>query len=258
MNRMRGVTFNSNCSYCNKNINFSISTKDCDVKHFACNDFNLILMKINDNYNNFKLKITIICNRCLKVQIINFNIGKRIGQTIKTDDTFTYQCCNQTLSGFAFLTEEEISSHGQLSNIQNNFNERNNNPISNNDNSRNIINDNQNNISDNIEYDNYDDNNDFNDENEFRREIENFELNNIIEFRKKDILLNFLDDETKKLYKIYTKSDLKLENVLEDLVNQFPELSYKNKRILINNNKANLSSKINSFNLNAQSNIIIK
>jgi hypothetical protein len=257
MNRMRGVTFNSNCSYCNKNINFSVSTKDCDVKHFACNDFNLILMKINDNYNNFKLKITIICNRCLKVQIINFNIGKRIGQTIKTDDSFTYQCCNQTLSGFAFLTEEEISSHGQLSNNQNNVDARNNNPISNNDNSRNIINDNQNNISDNIE-DDFDDNNDYNDENEFRREIENFELNNIIEFRKKDILLNFLDDETKKLYRIYTKSDLKLENVLEDLVNQFPELSYKNKRILINNNKANLSSKINSFNLNAQSNIIIK
>ena len=257
MNRMRGVTFNSNCSYCNKNINFSVSTKDCDVKHFACNDFNLILMKINDNYNNFKLKITIICNRCLKVQIINFNIGKRVGQTIKTDDTFTYQCCDQTLSGFAFLTEEQISSHGQLSNNQNNVDARNNNPISNNDNSRNIINHNQNNISENIE-DDYDDNNDFNDENEFRREIEKFELNNIIEFRKKDILLNFLDDETKKLYKIYTKSDLKLENVLEDLVNQFPELSYKNKRILINNNKANLSSKINSFNLNAQSNIIIK
>ena len=260
MNRIRSYTFNSNCSYCNKNINFSDSTKDCDVKQFLCNDFNLILMKINDNSNNFKLKITIICNRCLKVQHFDFNLGKRIGQIIKTDDNFTYECCNQKLSGFAFLTEEDISSHRQSSNNRinsNNANARNNNQISDNDNSRNIINDNQNNIPDYLEED-FDDNNNYNDENEFRREIEKFEQNNIIEFRKKDKLLNFLDDETKKIYKIYTKSDLKLESVLEDLVNQFPELSYKNKRILINNNNANLTSKINSFNLNDQTNIIIK
>ena len=264
MNRISSYTFNSNCSFCNNNINFSDSIKDCDVRKFTCNDFNLILMKINDRYNNFKLKITIICNRCLKVQHFDFNIGKTIGQIIKTDDNFTYQCCNQTLSGFAFLTEEDLGSHGQSSNSQNNHNNanvRNNNQISNNDNSINVINvinDNQNNIQDYLEEENFDDNNDFNNDNEFRREIEEFEKNNIIEFRKKDILLNFLDDETKKLYKIYTMSDLKLESVLEDLVSQFPELSYKNKRILINNNNANLSSKINSFNLNAQSNIIIK
>ena len=264
MRRMRSITFNSNCSSCNKNINFSDSTRNCDVKYFSCNDFNFILLKINDNYNNFKLKITIICNRCLRVQPMDFNIGKRIGQSIKTDDSFTYQCCNQTLNGFAFLTEEELSASGRASNSQNNQNShnnsndnRNNNPISNNDNSINIINDGQNNIPDNIEGD-FEDNNAYNNDNEFRREIEQFEQDNIIEFRKKDILLNFLDDETKKIYKIYTKSDLKLEKVLEDLVSQFPELSYKNKRIMINNNKANLSSKINSFNLNAQTNIIIK
>lgn len=262
MNRMHGITFNSNCSFCNKNINFSDSIKECNVKHFSCQDFNLIIMKINDNYNNFKLKITIICNRCHRVQILDFNIGKKIGQSIKTDDSFTYNCCNQTLNGFAFLTEEELVSHGQSSNNQNahnNANASNNNPINNNDNSINVIKDNQNNIPDLIE-DDLDDNNnnDLYNDIEFRREIEKFEQINIIEFRKKDILLNFLDDETKKKYKIYTKSDLKLESVLEDLVSQFPELSYKNKIILINNNRANLSSKINSFNLNAESNIIIK
>lgn len=263
MNKIRCYTFNSNCSFCHKNINFSDSIQDCNVKNFTCDDFNLILMKVNDRYNNFKLKITIICNRCLKVQLFDFNIGKRIGQIIKTDDDFTYQCCNQTLSGFAFLTEEELSSHGQSSNSHNNHNNvnanaGNNNQISNNDNSINIINDNQNNIQEFLEEENFDDNNDLNNDIEFMREIEEFEKNNIIEFRKKDLLLNFLDDETNKLYKIYTKSDLKLESVLEDLVSQFPELSYKNKRILINNNNANLSSKIKSFNLNAQSNIIIK
>ena len=75
---------------------------------------------------------------------------------------------------------------------------------------------------------------------------------------KKNILLNFLDGETKKKYKIYAKLDLKLENVLDDLVSQFPELSYKNKRILVNNNKVNLSAKLSTFDLNADSNIIIK
>ena len=264
MNRISSYTFNSNCSFCNNNINFSDSIKDCDVRKFTCNDFNLILMKINDRYNNFKLKITIICNRCLKVQHFDFNIGKPIGQIIKTDDNFTYQCCNQTLSGFAFLTEEDLGSHGQSSNSQNNHNNvnvRNNNQISNNDNSINVINDNSNNIQDYIEddfNDNNDYNNDYNNENEFRREIKNYEEKNIIEFDKKNILLNFLDDETKKKYKIYTKLDLKLENILDDLVSQFPELSYKNRRILVNNNNVNLSAQISSFDLNADSNIIIK
>lgn len=271
MNRIHGINFNSSCSCCGQCFNFCGSTKDCDVKHFSCNHFKLILIKINDHYNNFKLKITIICNRCLKVHIYDFNIGKIQGQSIRTDENFNYICCTNALDGHVFLSEEELALPNQISNNQNNyinqsnyinqnnFNLINQNPIINNNNSINVINDNSNNIQDYIE-DDLDDSNDYNYnyENEFKREIERFEQKNIIEFDKKNILLNFLDDETNKLYKIYTKSDLKLESVLEDLVSQFPELSYKNKRILINNNNANLSSKINSFNLNAQSNIIIK
>jgi hypothetical protein len=265
MNRIHGINFNSICSFCSHYFNFYGSTKDSDVKQFSCNDFKLILIKINDQYNNFKLKLTIICNRCLKVQLFDFNIGKFQGQNLRTDESFNYICCNNSLNGHAFLSEEELVSLDQISNNQNNhinkynFNviNQNQNPINNNDNSINVINDNQGNIPDYIE-DDFDDNNVYNNENEFKREIERFEQKNIIEFDKKNILLNFLDGETKKKYKIYAKLDLKLENVLDDLVSQFPELSYKNKRILVNNNKVNLSAKISTFDLNADSNIIIK
>ena len=274
MNSIHGINFYSNCSFCGHCFNFCGSTKDCDVKKFSCNDFQLILIKINDNYNNFKLKLTIICNRCLKVKLFDFNIGITQGQYFRTRESFNYICCNNiALNGNAFLSQEELVSHEQLSNNQNNHINQNNyinqnninvinqNPINNNDNSINVINDNSNNIQDYIEddfNDNNDYNNDYNNENEFRREIKNYEEKNIIEFDKKNILLNFLDDETKKKYKIYTKLDLKLENILDDLVSQFPELSYKNRRILVNNNNVNLSAQISSFDLNADSNIIIK
>jgi len=271
MNRIHGVTFNSVCSLCGSYFNFSGNTKECDVKQFNCNDFKLILIKINDNNNNFKLKLTIICNSCLKVQLFDFNIGNVSGQYLRTDDSFNYVCCNKALNGHAFLSEEELVSQGQSSNNQNNQNNNinqnlniiNQNPINNNANSINIINDNSNIILNNPEYyqDDIEDNNnnnDYNNENEFKREMERFEQKNIIEFNKKNILLNFLDGETKKIYKIYTKLDLKLEDVLDDLVSQFPELTYKNKRILVNNNSVNLSAKLSSFDLNAQSNIIIK
>jgi hypothetical protein len=273
MNNIHGINFNSICSHCGHYFNSCDSTKDCDVKQFSCNDFKLILIKINDQYNNFKLKLTIICNRCFKVQLFDFIIGKIQGQNLRTDESFNYICCNNSLNGHAFLSEDLLVSQEQLSNnqnnninlnninqnniIQNNFNVINQNPIINNDNSINVINDNQDNIQDYIE-DDFDDNNVYNNENEFKREIERFEQKNIIEFDKKNILLNFLDGETKKKYKIYAKLDLKLENVLDDLVSQFPELSYKNKRILVNNNKVNLSAKISTFDLNADSNIIIK
>ena len=263
---MHGISFNSKCSLCGNNISFSGNTKECDVKQYSCNEFKLILIKINDKYFNFKLKITIICNRCYKVQHFDFNIGKYFRQSFKNNESFTYSCCNNTLDGYAFLTEEELfppeeSSNNQIN--QNNFNIIdnnliNNNPINNNPNSINIINDNPDIMIPDIIEDNFDDNNDNNNENEFRREIERYEQKNIIDFNKKILLLNFLDDETKKIYKMYIKPDLKLENILDDLVNQFPELSYKNRRILINNNNANLSSNINSFDLNAQSNIVIK
>ena len=263
MNRIHGINFNSACSFCAHNFNFCGSTKDSDVKQFSCNDFKLILIKINDQYNNFKLKLTIICNRCLKVQLFDFNIGKYQGQNLRTDESFNYICCNNSLNGHAFLSEVELVSHEQLSNNQNNninqynFNVINQNPIINNNNSINVINDNQDNIQDYIE-DDFDDNNVYNNENDFKREIGRFEQKNIIEFDKKNILLNFLDGETKKKYKIYAKLDLKLENVLDDLVSQFPELSYKNKRILVNNNNVNLSAKLSTFDLNADSDIIIK
>jgi hypothetical protein len=273
MNNIHGINFNSICSHCGHYFNSCDSTKDCDVKQFSCNDFKLILIKINDQYNNFKLKLTIICNRCLKVQLFDFNIGKTQGQNLRTDESFNYICCNNSLNGHAFLSEDLLVSQEQLSNnqnnninlnninqnniIQNNFNVINQNPIINNNNSINVINDNQDNILDYIE-DDLDDNIVYNNENEFKREIERFEQKNIIEFDKKNILLNFLDGETKKKYKICSKLDLKLENVLDDLVSQFPELSYKNKRILVNNNNVNLSAKLSTFDLNADSDIIIK
>ena len=196
MNRIHGINFNSVCSFCAHYFNFCGSTKDSDVKQFSCNDFKLILIKINDQYNNFKLKLTIICNRCLKVQLFDFNIGKFQGQNLRTDESFNYICCNNSLNGNAFLSEEELVSPDQISNNQNNhinqynFNVINQNPINNNDNSINVINDNQDNILDYIE-DDFDDNIVYNNENEFKREIERFEQKNIIEFDKKKHFTQF-------------------------------------------------------------------
>ena len=48
---------------------------------------------------------------------------------------------------------------------------------------------------------------------------------NIVEFNKKNKILYFKDAKTNKSYKIYSKNDLKIKDVLIELENQFPELN---------------------------------
>ena len=94
--------------------------------------------------------------------------------------------------------------------------------------------------------------------NDNKIELKKFDDMNIIEFDKKNKLVNFLDDQTKKKYKIYTKKEIKLKYVLEDLSNQFPEINYKNKKLLVNGNEMNPEFTIAICNLNNNNEIIIK
>ena len=86
----------------------------------------------------------------------------------------------------------------------------------------------------------------------------NFDSSNIIEFGKKKQLVNFLDESTNKRYKIYTSPELKVKNVLNDLLNQFPEISYNGNRLEENGRNINPELYINNCKLNDNSVIIIK
>ena len=88
--------------------------------------------------------------------------------------------------------------------------------------------------------------------------IVNFDSSNIIEFGKKKQLVNFLDESTNKRYKIYTSPQLKVKNVLNDLLNQFPEISYNGNRLEENGRNINPELYINNCKLNENSVIIIK
>ena len=81
---------------------------------------------------------------------------------------------------------------------------------------------------------------------------------NIMDFTKKKLLLYFLDEGGNKTYKIYTSPDLKIKNVLNDLLCQYPEIDYINNTLMINNNVINKETTIKHCNLNDNSIIIIK
>ena len=85
-----------------------------------------------------------------------------------------------------------------------------------------------------------------------------FDPSNIIEFGKKDLLINFLDESTNKNYKIYTSPNLKIKNILYDLLNQFPEINYTNNQLMLNGQIINIEYNANNYNLNENSIIIIK
>ena len=89
-----------------------------------------------------------------------------------------------------------------------------------------------------------------------KREKEEFENKNIIEFNKKDKILYFYDEKSKKSYKIYSKNEMKIKDVVDDIESQFPELSVKHRKLKIGNRELNLESRINSYSIN-ESDVIL-
>ena len=243
MNGIKCIFGQYTCNSCSKNESFSEIINTCSVKRFECTDFTIIFIKVFDT-NIFKLKLTIVCKNCFQVKNCELNIGKFFPQNFfKTDDTYTHICCNKHVDITSFLSEDFINENDRRHyNEQINFNS--------------MINSNLNIINDNND-DNINNNNEIND-NSIKNEIEQYNSMNIIEFNKKNKVVNFLDEKTNKRYKIYTKSDVKVKNIMEDLISQFPEINYKNQKLTLNNLDINPEVAISVCNLNDNSTIIIK
>ena len=72
----------------------------------------------------------------------------------------------------------------------------------------------------------------------------------------KNQILYFLDDKTKKSYKIYSKRELAIKDVLKDLEDQYPELNLRNRKFKVGNTDINPEYFISFYNLN-ENNIIL-
>ena len=216
------------------------------IKNYSCNHFNVVFMKSFDQI--FRLKVVIVCKQCLKVKNEDMNIGKNLPNGVLiTNGVINHRCCNYNIQFSAFITQNEINAG--LNSINNNIN--NNNIIINN------IMPNINNINNNIIINNEDYNDNNNDlETILRNEKKEFEKKNIIEFNLKNQILYFLDDKTKKSYKIYSKRELAIKDVLKDLEDQYPELNLRNRKFKVGNTDINPEYFISFYNLN-ENNIIL-
>ncbi len=258
MNRIKCITGQYACNFCNQNNSFCERINICSVKKFECPHFNIIFIKLVDG-NNFKLKLTFVCQRCYKVQIIDFNIGKTSPQNqLITDQTYTHACCSKSVEVLAFLSEEFLGQNEERQNsnviiIDNNFNNNsNNNNFSNNfQNLNNLTHNNSiNNPITTINIKEIDES--------IKNELDNFNSLNIIEFNKKDRIVTFLDEQNNQSYKIYTMKSIRVKNLLDDLCAQYPELNYNNRKLTFNNLDVILNSNINTFIKDNNSTIIIR
>lgn len=253
MDRIKSITAKCTCYNCGKNHSFSENINICSVRKFNCEDFTIIFIKFYDN-NIFKLKITFFCHACFKVKNIELQIGSYSPQNkfINEDNYFHCCCSSNNIEALAFLSEEsignnEIRLYDTFTNndqIINNNQNHNNHIIVNNN--RNINNNNNNSII-----------NEINDQT-IQDKIDNFNSMNIIEFNKKDKIVNFLDEETNKIYKIYANSEIRVKNLLKDFGDLNPEINYKNKKLMINNSEINPDISIRLCHLNENSIIVIK
>ena len=244
MENINYIYFQVYCQQCGfeKSDHETAFQTQCNVKKFSCEHFDTILIKSYDKI--FRLKVIFMCKNCSKIKNIDTNLGKMYPNgSLVTNDQASFNCCNKRIQAILNLTQNEQNNmqNNNINMINNNVNINN---VGNNINYNNIINNNE------------DENNNDNFEEIFRREKKEIEKKNIIDFNLKNKILYFLDDKSKKSYKIYSKDDMILKYVLEDLENQFPELNVKNRRLKIGNNEINPDRQINSYSINA-SNIIV-
>ena len=246
MNEMNYITMKIKCDICDniKTEQDTISIPQFDArKIFSCNHFDIISMKTYDK--NFRVKIVFICNYCSKIKNIDLNIGKiNSSQNLITNDSSSFSCCNRNIQLNVYLTSNQ---NDLLLNNNNNINF----------NMNNNINENNNRINININEPIYsDENNNSHLEEILKSEKENLEKKNIVEFNKKNKILYFKDIKTNKSYKIYSKNDLKIKDVLIDLESQFPELNLENKKLKVGNTQLDKEFYLNSYNFN-ENNIIL-
>ena len=246
MNEMNYITMKIKCDICDniKTEQDTISLPQFDArKIYSCNHFDIISMKTYDK--NFRVKIVFICNYCSKIKNVDLNIGKiNSSQNLITNDSSSFSCCNRNIQLNVYLTSNQ---NDLLLNNNNNINFNMNNGVDENNNRINI------NINEPIYSD---ENNNSHLEEIFKSEKENLEKKNIVEFNKKNKILYFKDIKTNKSYKIYSKNDLKIKDVLIDLESQFPELNLENKKLKVGNTQLDKEFYLNSYNFN-ENNIIL-
>ena len=244
MNEMNYMSMKIKCDTCGniKTEQENVNVPQFDAKKiYSCNHFDIILMKTYDK--NFRVKIVFICNYCSKIKNIDLNLGKiNSNQNLISNDSSSFLCCNRNIQLNVYLITNQ---NDLLLNDNNNINF----------NINNNINANRNRVK--INEPIYSDENNNNHLEEILKiEKENFEKKNIVEFNKKNKILYFKDIKTNKSYKIYSKNDLKIKDVLIDLENQFPELNLENKKLKVGNTQLDKDFYLNSYNLN-ENNIIL-
>ena len=241
MNDMNYMSMKIKCDTCGniKTVQDSVNLPQFDAKKiYSCNHFDIISMKTYDK--NFRVKIIFICNYCSKIKNIDLNLGRfNPNQNLISNDSSSFICCNRNTQLNAYLT---VQQNELLLNNDNNINFNINNNVNVNNNYNEPI------FSD--------ENNNSHLEEILRSEKENFEKKNIVEFNKKNKILYFKDAKSNKSYKIYSKNDLKIKDVLIELENQFPELNVQNKKLKVGNTQLDKEYYLNSYNLN-ENNIIL-
>ena len=239
MNDMNYMSMKIKCDTCGniKTVQDSVNLPQFDAKKiYSCNHFDIISMKTYDK--NFRVKIIFICNYCSKIKNIDLNLGRfNQNHNLISNDSSSFVCCNRNIQLNAYLT---VQQNELLLNDDNNINFNINNNVNNNYNEPIFS----------------DENNNSHLEEILRSEKENFEKKNIVEFNKKNKILYFKDAKTNKSYKIYSKNDLKIKDVLIELENQFPELNLQNKKLKVGNTQLDKEYYLNSYNLN-ENNIIL-
>ena len=244
------ISFKIACQQCGIEKNDrEMNLIPCNIIKTHCNHFEVIFIKSFDKI--FRCKIVYHCIYCSRIKNVETNLGKTLPNgTFIMNDSDSYNCCH----GFIKININ-LNRRQDFNNIINNNIMRNNSMP----NTNNI----QNNNNNNVNYNNmliFDNSNEINDvitlEETLKREKEEFEKRNVIEFNNKDKIIYFMDDKSKKSYKVYTKSEMKVKDVIDDLESQFPELNVKHRKLKCGNRDLNLESQINSFSIN-ESNIIL-
>ena len=261
------------CNQCYKEYSSDLKLGGLDANHrlitddsyisFCCgNKIEVILNLVKDyvdtnssNYNNAALFNSNNNRNSSNNNYKNFNNNNNLNNNFN-NNSYTF---NPMMSNFMNMNmmnnpNYQLFSQMVLMNMNNNNFMNNYGNFNNQNNNINSFNNKSNSNNNNF-------NNNFNNKMNYKgTNISNtqFDSSNIMEFGKKKKLVTFLDESTNKNYKIFTSPDLKIKNVLNDLLNQNPEINYNNSRLAINGNNINLESSISSCNLDENSIIVIK
>ena len=275
------------CNRCKVTHPFSERLPNEKVRRFSCPHFTLILNMVRIE-GKIKFQMRTLCNICYKEYNSELKIGcTNFNNNLILEDSYNSLCCGNRLEAVVSLCEEYIEQNEPSdiydSHQMNNYNNMNNNINANMNNNNNfnqfnpmginnmnnmqfnMNNQNMNNMNQMIINNNNFQNNFNSNNNNFNNNINNnirpnnnFSSSNVIQIGQKNKLVNFFDESSSQNYKIYTSPHLPLKNVLNDLLELYPEINYFNNNLILNQIILSPNSTIESLNLNENSVIVIK